>query len=145
MAVPIVPAAVRERFPRRALTIRSQLLRFPIVRAAFGLVVGFGAAAVTFLAVDRYGTDDNDDTTVIVRDDLDHDGFCFANFEGARAMRVGDDAGDWLCGRRLNGIWSPTPIQHADLCDWQFGAGTEPRLRPGGSAFDWICIEPDQS
>lgn len=145
MAVPFVPPPVRRGLARRALIIRSRLLRFPIVRAAFGLAVGFGAAAVTFMAVDRYGTDESDQTTVAVHEDLDYDGFCAAHYEGARAMRLGDDAGDWLCGRRLQGIWSPTPIEHSELCVWQFGVGTEPRLRPEGTAFDWICIEADQT
>jgi len=145
VAVPLVPAAVRRGFARGALTILTQLLRFPVVRALFGLAVGFGAAAVTFFVVDRYGTDEIDESMITVHEDLDHDGFCAVHFDGARAMRVGDDYDDWLCGRRLNGIWSPTPIEHAELCAWQFGAGTEPRLRPNETAFDWICIEPGRS
>lgn len=145
MAVPLVPAAVRRGIARRALIIRTQLFRFPVVRALFGLVVGFGTAGITFLAVDRFGTDETDEMMVVVHEDIDYDGFCAAHFDGARAMRVGDDYDDWLCGRRLNGIWSPTPIEHAELCVWQFGAGAEPRLRPDETAFDWICIESGRS
>lgn len=142
MAVPLVPAAVRERLPRRALTIRSQLLRFPIVRAVFGLVVGFGAAAVTFLAVDRYGTDDNDDTTVVVHDDLDHDGFCATVRDRGKAIRVVDDAEGWRCGGFVNGLWSPVILDFDGLCRWQYGDTAMPRSNERDGAFSVVCIVP---
>lgn len=142
MALPVVPAPVRRRLARRALTIRSQLLRFPVVRAAVGLAVGFGAAAVTFLAVDRYGTDDPDETTVVVHQDLDHDGYCATVRDGGRALRVADDPDGWRCGGFVDGLWSPVAIDFEALCRWQYGDTAVPRQNGPDGAFSTLCIVP---
>ena len=142
MAVPLVSATVRRGLTRRTLIIRSQLLRFPALRAVFGLVVGFSAAAVTFLAVDRYGTDVSDETTVVVHDDLDHDGFCATVRERGRALRVADDAEGWRCGGFVNGMWSPIELDFEALCAWQFGETAVPRENGPDGAFSIVCLVP---
>ena len=140
--MPVVPAPARRRIARRTLIIRSSLLRFPVVRAAFGLAVGFVAAAVTFLAVDRYGTDDDDETIVAVYDDLDRDGFCATVRERGRALRVADDAEGWRCGGFVNGMWSPVVLDFEALCRWQYGDTSVPRSNQGDDAFSIVCIVP---
>lgn len=137
-----LPASLRRGLARRALTIRTQLLRFPALRAAFGLVVGFSAAAVTFLAVDRYGMDHNEETTVVVHDDLDHDGFCATVRDGGRALRVADDAEGWRCGGFVNGMWSPVILDFEALCVWQFGDSAVPRQNDTEGPFSTVCIVP---
>jgi len=143
VAVPFVPPAVRRGLARRALNIRAQLFRFPVARALFGLVVGFGAAGVTFLAVDRFGTDDNDETTVVLHDDLDYDGFCATVRDGGRALRVSDDAEGWRCGGFVNGMWSPAILDFAALCRWQHGDTAVPRSNESDGAFSIVCIVPN--
>lgn len=142
MALPLVPAAVRRSLSGRALTIRSSLLRFPVVRAAVGLAIGFGAAAVTFLAVDRYGTDEDSELRVVVQEDLDHDGFCATVREGGRALRVADDAAGWRCGGFVDGMWSPVILDFEALCVWQFGESALPRENAPEGAFSTVCIVP---
>ncbi len=142
MALSLVPAAVRRGLAGRTLTIRSSLLRFPAVRAAVGLAVGFGAAAVTFLAVDRYGTDVDAELRVVVQENLDHDGYCATIREGGRALRVADDAEGWRCGGFVNGMWSPVRLDFEALCVWQFGESAVPRENTPDGAFSTVCIVP---
>ncbi|MCB0965259.1 MAG: hypothetical protein KDB37_00360 [Ilumatobacter sp.] len=112
------------------------------MRAVVGLAVGFFAAGATFFVVDRFGTgDDGGTSTLVVLDPIDYDGYCSSTYDGAKSMRLGDGANDWLCGSRVGGLWSPTPIDHDAVCAWQFGPESEPRLQPAGTAFDWICVE----
>jgi hypothetical protein len=106
------------------------------------LVVGFSAAAVTFLAVDRYGMDRNEETTVVVHDELDHDGFCATVRDGGRALRVADDAEGWRCGGFVNGMWSPVILDFEALCVWQFGDSASPRQNETEGAFSTVCIVP---
>ena len=140
--MPIVPASVRRRLARRALTIRSWLLRYPALRALFGLVVGFLTAAVTFIAVDRYGTEDTG-TIVVVHEDLDYDGFCAAVREGGRAFRIADDVDGWRCGGFVEGLWSPVRLDFDALCAWQYGDSAAPRQVSPEGAFSTVCAAPN--
>ncbi|MAT04690.1 MAG: hypothetical protein CL424_06575 [Acidimicrobiaceae bacterium] len=141
--MPLVFASLCRGVAGRALTIRAYLLRSPVLRAVVGLVIGFVAAAITFLAVDRYGTHDTEADTVIVHDDLDHDGYCATVRENGRAIRVADDAAGWRCGGFVDGMWSPTELDFEGLCRWQYGETAVPQSNAPDDAFAMACVLPN--
>lgn len=110
--------------------------RRPWLRAVVGLLIGFGGALVTIVAVDYFP---NPAAASLQLGTLDFERYC-ARREGMTALLLVADPYGWQCVGRPARVWTVDPIVPTEVCRWQYEGDAYAVLINPADVAGWVCV-----